>query len=72
MKIDEVNQAMINGSVIRHTHHGTSCRYKLSGVITRYSPVRGWQYSLELRDIKADSITIANLEDCEVEENVNI
>ena len=69
MKIDEVTLAMVSGSVLRHTHNGTTCRYKLSGVITRYSPVRGWLYSLELRDMRADSVTIANLEDCEVEEN---
>lgn len=68
MRIDEVNQAMINGSVIRHTHMGTTCRYKLSGVITRYSPVRGWLYSLELQDLKARTVVIAALEDCEVEE----
>lgn len=67
MKIEEVNAAIINGSVIRHTHLGTTCRYKISGVITRYSPVRGWTYSLELQDLKSRCIVIADLEDCEVE-----
>lgn len=69
MKIDDVNAAMVNGSVIRHTLNGTVCRYKLSGVITRYSHVRGWLYSLELRDLKANCIVVARLEDCEVEDH---
>ena len=69
MKIDDVNAAMVNGSVIRHTLNGTVCRYKISGVITRYSHVRGWLYSLELRDLKANCIVVARLEDCEMEDH---
>lgn len=67
MKIEEASQAMVNGSIIRHTHNGAMLRYKLSGVITRYSAVRGWTYSLELQDLKANCIVVAALEDCEVE-----
>ena len=72
MKIEDVNAAMVNGSIIKHTHHGEVYRYRLSGVITRYTPENGWTYLLELRDLKTDCITIADLEDCEVEENVGI
>lgn len=67
MKIEEASEAMANGSIIRHTRNGTTLRYTLSGVITRYSAVRGWTYSLELRDLKANCIVVASLEDCEVE-----
>lgn len=67
MKIEDVSQAMVNGSIIRHTRGGITLRYTLSGVITRYSVVRGWTYSLELQDLKANCIVIASLEDCEVE-----
>lgn len=67
MKIEEASQAMVNDSIIRHTRNGTTLRYKLSGVISRYSAVRGWTYSLELQDLKANCIVVAALEDCEVE-----
>lgn len=67
MKIDDVNAAMVNGSIIRHNFNGVVCRYKITGVVTRYSPVRGWLYSLELSDLKANSVVIARPEDCEVE-----
>lgn len=67
MKIEEASQAMLNGSFIRHTRNGVTIRYMLSGVITRYSPVRGWTYSLELKDLKSNCIVVASLEDCEVE-----
>lgn len=67
MKIEDVNAAMVNGSIIKHSFHGEVYRYRLSGVLTRYSPTRGWTYSLELRDLKTDCITMANLEDCEIE-----
>lgn len=72
MKIEEVNSAMVNGSIIKHTYMGTTCRYRLSGVITRYSPVRGWLYSLELQDLNSGCIVIASLVDCEVENDAEI
>lgn len=67
MKIEDVNAAMVNGSIIKHTLHGETYRYRLSGVLTRYSPVAGWTYSLELRDLKTNCITMAKLEDCRIE-----
>ncbi|MCM1167098.1 MAG: hypothetical protein NC401_13920 [Ruminococcus sp.] len=68
MKIEDVNKALMDGKIIRHTLRGETYRYRLSGVLTRYSPEKGWTYSLELRDLRADCITMAALEDCEVEE----
>ncbi len=71
MKIEDVNAAMVNGSIIKHTFHGEVYRCRLSGVLTRYSPDKGWTYSLELRGLNSNCITMAALEDCEVE-NVGI
>lgn len=68
MTLDEVTIAMQNGSIVEHTHLGITCRYRISGVITRYNPVKGWHYSLELHDLKANSVTIAGLEDIKISE----
>ena len=65
MKLEEVNEAMVNGRAVSHTHMGTTCTYTIRGVITRYSPETGWTYSLELVD-KAGCIVYAALEDTEV------
>ena len=66
MTLDEVNGAMMNGRTVRHTHLGITCSYKIGGVITRYSPEKGWTYSLELID-KAGCLVYAALEDTEVQ-----
>lgn len=73
MKLEEVTQAAEQGAVILHTHMGITSRCRISGVITRYTEKSGrtgrtgWSYSLELTDLKANSVIIAALEDCEVE-----
>ena len=69
MTIEQVNDAMMNGSTVVHTHMGISARYKVSGVITRFSPEKGWTYSLELTDLNANCVVIAALEDTEVCDN---
>ena len=69
MTLEQVNAAMVEGKTVIHTHMGLSAEYRLSGIITRYSPEKGWCYSLELRDLKADCVVIAALDDCEVCEN---
>ena len=66
MTLEQVNAAMVEGKTVIHTHMGMSAEYRLSGVITRYFPEKGWSYSLELRDLKANCVIIAALEDCEV------
>lgn len=74
MKLEEVTQAAEQGAVILHTHMGITTRCRISGVITRYTEKSGctgrtgWAYSLELTDLKANSVIIAALEDCEVSE----
>ena len=70
MTLEQVNAALVAGKTVKHTHMGLSAEYRLSGVLTRYSPQTGWSYSLELRDLKADCVVIAALEDCEVCGNV--
>ena len=68
MTIEQVNEAMMNGSTVIHTHMGISARYKVTGVITRFSPEKGWTYSLELKDLNANSVVIAAIKDTEVAE----
>jgi len=65
MKLEEVNEAMVNGRTVAHTHMDITCTYSIRGVITRYSPETGWTYSLELI-YKAGCIEYAALEDTEV------
>lgn len=66
MTLDEVNSALVTGAIITHNNDSVKCRYRISGVITRYSREKGWTYSLELRDLKADCIVYARLEDCQI------
>lgn len=68
MTIEQVNEAMMNGRTVVHTHMGISARYKVSGVITRFSPEKGWTYSLELKDLNANCVVIAAIKDTEVAE----
>ena len=68
MTIEQVNEAMMNGRTVIHTHMGISARYKISGVITRFSKDKGWTYSLELKDLNANCVVIAAIEDTEVAE----
>lgn len=67
MTIGEVQQAMISGQTVRHTHGGITAEYTISGVISRYSKIRGWYYVLELKDRKADSLSVVNMEEVENE-----
>ncbi len=48
MKLEEINDAIINNKVVTHTCNGDSIKYHISGVITRYHKRKGWYYSLEL------------------------
>ena len=66
MRIEQVNEVMMNGSTVIHTHMGISARYKVTGVITRFSKDKGWTYSLELKDLNANCVVIAAPEDTEV------
>ena len=68
MTIEQVNEAMMNGRMVIHTHMGISARYKVTGVITRFSPEKGWTYALELKDLNANCVVIAALADTEVAE----
>ena len=68
MTIEQVNEAMVNGRTVVHTHLGISARYKVSGVITRFSKDKGWTYSLVLKDLNANCVVIAAIEDTEVAE----
>lgn len=63
---DEVNAAMINGSTVKHTHLGITCMYKIHGVLTRYSPEKGWTYSLELQDLTSGCLVYTSFEETEV------
>ena len=67
MTIEQVNQAMISGQLIKHTYNGSApIKYRIGGVITRYSKDKGWTYSLELRDLKNGCVVIAAMKDCVV------
>lgn len=68
MKIEQVNEIMMSGKTVVHTHLGISARYRITGVITRYSAAKGWTYSLELQDLRSNCIVVAALEDTEVEQ----
>nr|DAK77039.1 MAG TPA: hypothetical protein [Caudoviricetes sp.] len=54
---------MLSGQTVRHTHGGITAEYTISGVISRYSKIRGWYYVLELKDRKADSLSVVNMEE---------
>lgn len=71
MNIEDVNEAMVNDRTVIHEYNGYLSPYKISGVITRYDEKRGWWYSLELRDLKANSITVAKIEDVSVSKEDN-
>ena len=49
MTIDEVQQAIVSGQTVRHTHGGITAEYTISGVISRYSKIRGWRYNDQTR-----------------------
>ena len=42
MTLEQVNAALVAGKTVKHTHMGLSAEYRLSGVLTRYSPQTGW------------------------------
>ncbi len=69
MKLEDVNKAMVENKTVIHEHNGYSSTYKISGVITRYDNKKGWWYALELRDLKADSITVADIGKVRVADN---
>ncbi len=62
---EELNAAIMNGIPVKHSHMGITCTYTIRGVITRYSPEKGWTNSLELAD-KAGCVVYAALEDTEI------
>lgn len=68
MKLEDVNDVMVSGKIVIHEHNGFSIPYKITGVITRYDKKRGWWYTLELHDLKANSITEASMEEVRVAE----
>lgn len=68
MKLEDVNDAIIGNKTVIHEHNGYSSPYKITGVITRYDKKKGWWYALELHDLKANSITVADIEDVRVAE----
>ncbi len=72
MKMEDVTRAVENELPVVHTHHGTAISgYKITGVITRYSKMHGWKYSLELMDASR-CLVIARPEDVELKgENKN-
>lgn len=72
MTIDEVQQAMVSGQTVRHTHGGITAEYTISGVISRYSKIRGWYYVLELKDRKADSLSVVNMEEVENDKYIEL
>lgn len=63
MKLEDVNDAIVGEKTVIHEHNGYSIPYRITGVITRYDKRKGWWYALELRDLKANSITVANIEE---------
>lgn len=72
MKLEDVNNAMVEGKTVIHEHNGYSSPYRITGVITRYDKRRGWWYALELHDLKADSITVADMEEVRVRNETDI
>lgn len=68
MKLEDVNEAIVKGKTVIHEHNGYSIPYRITGVITRYDKKKGWWYALELHDLKANSITVARIEDVRVAE----
>ena len=58
MKIEDVSEHMEKKTVIVHS----GCRYYISGVISRIKKGK-WFYEIELHDLKANSVTVVNLED---------
>ncbi len=67
MKLEEVNEVMMSGRTVVHTHMGISAPYTIRHVLTGYSKEKGWTYSLELQDLKSGCIVYAALEDTEVQ-----
>ena len=70
MTLEQVNKAMVNGRLVKHTYNGSTILYKIGGVFTEYSEVKGWKYSLVLRDRGNGCVVVARMEDCEVADEV--
>lgn len=66
MKLEQVNEVMMNGGTVVHTQAGMPVRYRITGVLTRYTQ-KGWTYSLELTDLNTPCVVYAALDDVEVE-----
>ncbi len=67
MRLEDVTAAAEQGLTVVHSHMGIQCRCRISGVLTRFDKGKGWTYSLELRDLKANCVIIADLEQVEVQ-----
>lgn len=69
MKLENVNEAIVNGRRVIFQYGGLTLHYTIRGVISRYDrETKSWYYLLELQDIKAPhSITIAKVEDVKIE-----
>ncbi len=67
MRLEDVTAAAEQGLTVIHSHMGIQSRCRISGVLTRFDKGKGWTYSLELRDLAADCVIIADLEQVEVQ-----
>ena len=59
MKLEEVSKAIEQNALVECSFG----QYRLTGIITRFKKKKGWYYTLELKDLKANSLVYAPLEE---------
>lgn len=65
MKFEEVTPAIEQETPVTYLIGGVECVYRVQGVISRYSKIRGWYYVLELMD-KSGCIAIAKIDEVKI------
>ena len=62
MKLEEVSKAIEQKALVECSFG----KYRLTGIITRFHKKKGWYYTLELKDLKANSLVYAPLEEVRI------
>ena len=62
MKLEDVSTAIEQNALVECSFG----KYRLTGIVTRFNKKNGWNYTLELKDLKANSLVYAPLEDVKI------
>lgn len=62
MKLSDVTKAIEQNALVECAFG----RYRLNAIISRFKKKTGWYYQLELKDLKANGVVIAPLEEVDL------